>query len=184
MATDSNSEGGGLPEPMGLDLPQATTLAAPAAVPRKSILKTIGGLALASVLATAAGTLYGIEIVPTVTGLLETRAKASVPPPATRYPPGTVLKDLTPIITNLAQPPEIWVRLEASLVLDAKATPLPDVLVGEIANDVLAYMRTVTLTQIEGASGLRQLSEDLNERVTIRSDGKVRELIIQTLVVQ
>ena len=103
---------------------------------------------------------------------------------AIRYPEGTGLRDLAPIITNLAQPPGTWVRLEASLVFNPKAGPLPDVLVGEIGNDVLAYMRTVTLKQIEGASGLRQLGEDLDERVAIRSEGKVRELIIQTLVVQ
>ncbi len=55
---------------------------------------------------------------------------------------------------------------------------------GEITGDVLAFLRTLTLSQIEGASGLRQLREDLNERVAIRSSGRVRELIIQTLVVQ
>ncbi len=141
-------------------------------------------MALVTILAAAAGGLYGMQIVPIVTGLLEARAKASEPPPAPRFAEGAKLKDLAPIITNLAQPPETWVRLEASLVLDAKATPLPDVLVGEITNDVLAYMRTVTLKQIEGASGLRRLGEDLNERVSIRSDGRVHEVIIQTLVVQ
>ena len=45
-------------------------------------------------------------------------------------------------------------------------------------------MRTLTLAQIAGASGLQHLREDLNERAAIRSDGRVRELILQTLVVQ
>ena len=186
MAKDMDSDGGGLPEPVALDaLPEPMTLTAAGAPPApKSLLKTLAAMALVSVLAAAAGGLYGMQIVPVLTGLLEARAKASEPPPAVRYPEGTGLRDLAPIITNLAQPPGTWVRLEASLVFNPKAGPLPDVLVGEIGNDVLAYMRTVTLKQIEGASGLRQLGEDLDERVAIRSEGKVRELIIQTLVVQ
>jgi flagellar FliL protein len=184
MARNNDSDGEAtLPPPAGFD--PATSLMAgpvPAAKP-KSLLKTLGAAALLTVLAAAAGGLYGMQAVSMVTTLLEAKPKTSEPAPASRYPQGTVLKDLAPIITNLAQPPETWVRLEASLVLDPKQK-LPDVLLGEIANDVLAYMRTVTLKQIEGARGLRQLGEDLNERVSIRSEGRVHELIIQTLVVQ
>ena len=44
--------------------------------------------------------------------------------------------------------------------------------------------RTVTLRQIEGASGLQHLREDLNERVALRTKGQVRELIVEMLVVQ
>jgi flagellar FliL protein len=158
-------------------------IAGPAAAP-KSLLKTLGAMALVSILAAAAGGLYGIQIIPTVTSLLEARAKAREPSPAPRYAEGARLKDLAPIITNLAQPPETWIRLEASLVLEGKTEPLPDVLVGEISSDVLAYLRTLSLAELEGPSGLRRLCEDLNERVSIRSNGRVHELIIQTLVLQ
>ena len=74
--------------------------------------------------------------------------------------------------------------MQASIVYDDKAVPKPQVLAARIAEDILAYMKTVTLAQIGGASGLEHLREDLNERASIRSDGHVRELIIQTLVVQ
>ena len=57
-------------------------------------------------------------------------------------------------------------------------------LAAQIAEDILAYMKTVTVAQIGGASGLQHLREDLNERASIRSDGHVREFIIQTVVVQ
>jgi flagellar FliL protein len=169
-----------LPEPATFNM--AALSGAPAAKP-KTLLTTLLAVALLTVLATAAGGFYGMQSISPVTTQLESKPKESEPPPM-RYPQGTILKDLAPIITNLAQPPETWVRLEASLVIDPKLKPVPDVLVGEVSNDVLAYMRTVTLKQIEGASGLRQLGEDLNERVSIRSGGKIRELIIQTLVVQ
>ena len=42
----------------------------------------------------------------------------------------------------------------------------------------------MTLTQIEGASGFQHLREDLNERARIRSGGKVRDLVIQALIVE
>ena len=48
----------------------------------------------------------------------------------------------------------------------------------------LAYLRTVTLKQLEGPVGLEAIRDDLNERAATRSDGKVREFVIRTLVVQ
>ena len=40
------------------------------------------------------------------------------------------------------------------------------------------------MPQLEGVRGLQYLREDLNERAILRSDGKVRELIVEGLVVQ
>ncbi|MEH0071235.1 flagellar basal body-associated FliL family protein [Pannonibacter sp. Pt2-lr] len=87
-------------------------------------------------------------------------------------------------MTNLAAPREAWVRLQASVVIDQEGIDDVIVLLGYIEEDVLAYMRTVTLAQIEGAAGLQHLREDLNERARARSGGKVRELILESLVVQ
>ena len=38
--------------------------------------------------------------------------------------------------------------------------------------------------QIEGANGFQNLREDLNERARVRSGGRVREVVIQSLVVE
>jgi flagellar FliL protein len=94
------------------------------------------------------------------------------------------VKELPPIVTNLAVPETSWVRLQASIVYDAKAVPHPELLVTELMSDLVAFLRTVTLASIEGADGLRRLHEDLSERVSIRSEGRVRQFIIQALVVQ
>jgi flagellar FliL protein len=74
--------------------------------------------------------------------------------------------------------------VQASIVFDGKAVPKPDLVAAEISEDILGFIRTLTLAQIGGASGLQHVREDLNERASIRSKGLVRELIIQTLVVQ
>ena len=75
-------------------------------------------------------------------------------------------------------------RVQASIVFDSKAVSKPNVIAAEVGEDILGFMRTLSETQLGGASGLQHLREDLNERASIRSGGLVRELIIQTLVVQ
>ncbi len=97
--------------------------------------------------------------------------------------PSTIY-DLPPIVTNLGAPQDTWIRLEASIVFDPKILPHPEAVAGKIGDDILAYLRTVTLKQLEGPIGLQAIREDLNERAATRSEGKVRELVLRTLVVQ
>jgi flagellar FliL protein len=91
---------------------------------------------------------------------------------------------LPPIVTNLANPDRAWIRLEASLVMEGDQTAEVNVLAGQVADDLLAFLRTVSLSQVEGASGFQHLRDDLNERVRIRSSGKVRDLVVQTLLIE
>ena len=87
-------------------------------------------------------------------------------------------------MTNLAGSDNDWVRLEASIVYKSGEEQHPDVLASETRQDILAYMRTVSLAQIQGPSGLLHLREDLNERARLRSKGVIQELVLETLVVQ
>lgn len=97
--------------------------------------------------------------------------------------PSTIV-DLPPIVTNLGAPQDTWIRLEGSIIFDPKILPHPEAVAGQIGDDVLAYLRTVSLRQLEGPIGLENIREDLNERATTRSGGKVRAFVIRTLVVQ
>ncbi len=83
------------------------------------------------------------------------------------------------ITTNLAAPSDIWVRMEISIVFSAPPSPE---MVRTIHQDLLAYMRTVTLQQVQGASGFQHLKTDLEERARIRSDGLATQLMIRTLL--
>lgn len=86
---------------------------------------------------------------------------------------------LEPITTNLAGPTQTWARLELALVFDGR----PDMEVAQaVQQDVLAYLRTVKFHQIEGASGFQHLKSDIEERAVIRSDGKVKGVLIRTLL--
>jgi flagellar FliL protein len=92
--------------------------------------------------------------------------------------------DLPPIVTNLGAPQDTWVRLEGSIIFDPKTLAHPEAVAGQIGDDVLAYLRTVSLHQLEGPIGLENIRQDLNERAATRSGGKVRAFVIRTLVVQ
>ena len=91
---------------------------------------------------------------------------------------GTLVQ-LAPITSNLAAPDNMWIRLEVSLVLDA---PQPADLTERVHQDLLAYVRTLRIHQVQGASAFRHLKTDLDERAAIRSDGHVKEVLIRTLL--
>jgi flagellar FliL protein len=148
------------------------------------VLVWAGVMGALTLLAAAAGTGLGLML----GGFPEKDSPESNKPLSAvsqmKYAGETRLWELPPIIANLAEPSDAWVRVQASIVFDGKAVPKPDLVAAEIGEDILGFLRTLSEAQIGGASGLQHLREDLNERASIRSGGLVRELIIQTLVVQ
>ena len=94
-------------------------------------------------------------------------------------PASDTIIPLSAVTTNIASPSDVWVRMEVSIVLDEpQAGELP----GIIQHDLLAYLRTVKMHEIEGPSGLRHLRENLEERAATRSDGHVKQVLIRTLL--
>jgi flagellar protein FliL len=104
--------------------------------------------------------------------------------PASSPAQSSTIVDLPPIVTNLGAPPDTWVRLEGSIIFDPKTLSHPEAMAAQIGDDVLAYLRTVSLRQLEGPIGLENIRQDLSERAATRSGGKVRGFVIRTLVVQ
>jgi flagellar protein FliL len=91
-----------------------------------------------------------------------------------------LLLDLPPIMTNIAAPSDIWLRVELSVVFDEP--PQDPGLADAIHQDLLAFVRTVKMHQIEGASGFQHLKADLGERASIRSGGHAKSILIRTLL--
>lgn len=111
------------------------------------------------------------------------------PPPAAAETPSpyagdTEVRELPAIVTNLGDSRKTAVRLQVALVYVKKAVDNPTVLTARIGDDLVAFLKTLSLAQLQGASGLQNLREDLNERASIRSQGSVREVIIETLVTE
>lgn len=92
---------------------------------------------------------------------------------------GPTLVDLAPMTTNLAAPAEVWARVQLSLVFDGAPPPG---MAEDVHQDLLAFLRTVKMHQVEGASGYQHLRADLQERAAIRSGGKVKEVLVRTLL--
>ncbi|MDX0977335.1 flagellar basal body protein FliL [Sinorhizobium medicae] len=88
---------------------------------------------------------------------------------------------LDPITTNLAYPAENWVRLEVALQFNG----VPDVALAEtIHQDIAAYLKTVSLQQVQGPRGFQYLRDDIQERVDLRSEGRVTSVMFRTFVIQ
>ncbi|MDX2202221.1 MAG: flagellar basal body-associated FliL family protein [Hyphomicrobiaceae bacterium] len=94
---------------------------------------------------------------------------------------GPRLVTLPAIVTNLLQPEKVWIRIEASAVMEGEDI---EKLTGQIVEDVVAYFKTCTLEQIQGGSGYQYMREDLNERVRVRGQGKVRDFVLQSFIVE
>lgn len=88
---------------------------------------------------------------------------------------------LEPITTNLSYPSDNWIRIEVSLQYSGQ----PDeALSDQIHQDILSYLRTVSLQQIEGPRGFQYLRDDLRERVKLRSQGRVNDILFRTFVIE
>jgi flagellar FliL protein len=142
-------------------------------------------MAIVTALAAVCGGLYGFRIAGPLPLYTEKGALIEdKPPPPVSAEANASLFDLPTIVTNLGTPQDTWVRLEASLLYDPKVVQRPEGMGAEVANDILAFLRTTSLSQIQGAAGFQNLRQDLNERVSIRTGGSVKELVIRTLVIQ
>ena len=91
-----------------------------------------------------------------------------------------LMLDLPPIMTNIAAPSDVWLRVELSVIFDEP--PQDPGLADAIHQDLLAFVRTVKMHQIEGASGFQHLKADLGERASIRSGGHAKSILIRTLL--
>lgn len=88
---------------------------------------------------------------------------------------------LEPFTSNLAYPADNLVRMEVALAFKGQPDP---VLAEAIHQDIMAYMRTVSLQQIQGPRGFQYLRDDLKERVDLRSEGRVTNIMFRTFVIE
>lgn len=91
---------------------------------------------------------------------------------------------IPPVLTTLAAPEGKWIRLEGAILAKPGGAKPPDLLAEEAGEQVLAYLRTVRLDQLQGPSGYLALRDDLNETVRSMSRGDVQGLLIHGLLVE
>lgn len=88
---------------------------------------------------------------------------------------------LDPIVTNLGYPSDNWVRLEIALQFNG---PGDTSLAQDLHQELMAYLRTVSLQQLQGPRGFQYLRDDLREIVDLRSKGRVSKVLFRTFVIE
>lgn len=149
-----------------------------------SMLMLLAQVGALTILGAAGGGFVGTLIVAKVKAAVVAAAVPTEPAVKGAISEDVVVKELPAIVTNLAQPEGMKIRLQASILFNKKEVETPTLMSAQITDDLVGYLKTLSIAQLQGGSGLQSLREDLNERVSIRSEGHVRELIIETLVVQ
>lgn len=95
-----------------------------------------------------------------------------------------IVEPLAPVITNVANPKSVWIRLEGSIMIKTGSETSPKVLAAQAGQHVMAYLRSIELKQVEGTSGLFHVTEDLNEVMRSFSGGQVRQILISGFIVE
>lgn len=146
-----------------------------------SLMGTLAAVAILTLVAAGGGWFLGGQI--DGAGPVNEKAadKAEPKKPETQSLGNVVA--LKPIVTNLAVPVTTWIRLESALVAKPGEEIAPDMAM-KISDDFMAFLRSASMMQLQGATGLAYLRADLEERARMRSEGKVERVFITSLVVE
>lgn len=157
------------------------------------LIMTIAGVAVLTILGGGGGWLLGTMVAPKIKAATEVQQAAAQPAAGAEGKKGEPaglpridaeangIVQLDPITSNLAYPSTNWIRLEVALMFKGP----PDTKMAEdIHQDILAYIRTVSLQQIEGPRGFQYLRDDIQERVDLRSEGRVSKVMFRTFVIE
>lgn len=175
------------------------TTTEPAAPKKPSIIVTAGAIAVLSLLGIGGGWFVGKTLLVPAAPV----AEKPVTPPAEHAPavaaesghgapaaggghgaagaPAPSLIALDPIVTNLGYPTDNWIRLELALQFNG---PGDTGLAQDLHQELMAYLRTVSLQQLQGPRGFQYLRDDLREIVDLRSKGRVSKVLFRTFVIE
>ncbi|WP_421360166.1 flagellar basal body-associated FliL family protein [Agrobacterium rosae] len=175
------------------------TTTEPAAPTKPSIVVTAGAIAVLSLLGLGGGWFVGNTL------LVPAAPAAATPAPAAAEHAPTAAAEggkgapaaggehgaagaaapsliaLDPIVTNLGYPTDKWIRLELALQFTG---PGDTSLAQDLHQEMLTYLRTVSLQQLQGPRGFQYLRDDLREIVDLRSKGRVSKVLFRTFVIE
>ena len=93
------------------------------------------------------------------------------------------MRPLAPIVTNFGNPPDFSSGCRRRSFL-SRIRPESAALITKIGDDVVAYLRTVSIAEIQGPTGFQFLREDLKKRAIQLGGGKVRDFLLTNFVVE
>lgn len=143
---------------------------------------------LAAVLGIGGGAAFGYFAIPLATeSVIAVDARPADPASKEaapgRFPSDAIEITIPSIIVDLSGEPKSRVRLDLSAVA-VHGTPESGLLKNEIREDVMAYLKGMTVADVQGISGFQNLREQLEDRARIRGRGAILGLLIGGFVIE
>jgi flagellar FliL protein len=142
--------------------------------------------AIAVLLGAGGGGAFGYLAIPVASAPPPQEAAKEAEPPkpfSGRFPNDALEIEIPSIIVNLADDAQTRVRLDVSIIV-AHGTSESSTLKSEVKEDVIAYLKGLTIADIEGTRGLQNLRQQLDDRAKIRGRGTVLGLLIGGFVIE
>ena len=149
----------------------------------------VGGFVIAAliaiVLGAGGGGAYGYFLMPDVAPQNSVPTDKAPPagPTAGRFPGDAIELAIPSVITDLNSEPAVRARLDVSIIV-VHGTPQTTTLLGEVREDVIAYLKGLSLADIQGVRGFQNLREQLDDRARVRGRGAILGLLIGGLVLE
>lgn len=133
------------------------------------------------------GAAFGYFVIPDATPA-QAQAKPAesqepAKPLAGRFPNDALEIQIPSIIVDMAAEPKTRVRLDISIIA-VHGTPDATSLKSEVREDVIAFIKGLSVLDIQGARGFQHLREQLDDRARIRGRGAILGLLIGGLVLE
>lgn len=91
---------------------------------------------------------------------------------------------LEPMLVNVAEPSRKWLRLEGAILFSTPPKNEKAMVLAQISHDLVAFLRSTSVSQIQSSSGLEFLLEDMSELVRLRTKGDARRFVLKSLVIE
>lgn len=148
----------------------------------------VKSMLFAALLGIGGGAAFGYFVIPVGTEpapVEEAKPANTAPQTLTsgRFPSDALEIPIPSVIVDLSGEPKSRVRLDASIVV-VHGTSEASLLKNEVREDVIAYLKGLTIADIQGVRGLQNLREQLEDRARIRGRGAVLGLLIGGLVIE
>lgn len=141
---------------------------------------------IAIILGAGGGGAYAFLMMPDVASQ-KSEPTPSEPPAANattgRFPSDAIELVVPSVITDLNSQPAVRARLDVSIIV-VHGTPQTTTLLGEVREDVIAYLKGLSLSDIQGVRGFQNLREQLDDRARIRGRGVILGLLVGGLVLE
>jgi len=140
----------------------------------------------AAVVGVVGGGAFGYFVMPSGASTPDPQAshveEKSSPVPG-RFPNDALAVEISSIIADLESEPKSRVRLDISIVI-ANGTPETTTLKNEVKEDVISYLKGLSVSDIQGIRGFQNLREQLDDRARVRGRGAILGLLIGGLVLE